>query len=130
MRIYIDGTINPTCLRVGIFLFGKPRFVRQVYPRKRKHKKTKWRIYLRRLLKQVLKIFAVEQLRAQILFGLEDAAATALGTGAIYSIWGHIFALLQTYHPVKKVHFEVKPIYQKMFFSAICLKGVYIRNGA
>ena len=118
MKIYIDGTIHPTCLRVGVFLFGKPRFVRQVYPGKKKPRKSKLRGYFRTHWRTFLTLYKIEQLNVVVSLGAEDAAVTALGTGALYSIWGHIYALLQTYHPVKKVHFEVKPIYQKMFFSA------------
>ena len=118
MRIFIGGALKPTCLRVGVFLFGKPRFVRQVYPRKKKLKKSKLRAYFRTHWRTFLTLYQIKQLNVLISFGLEDAAATALGIGTLYSIWGHIYALLQTYHPVQDVHFEVTPAYQKIFFSA------------
>ncbi len=125
MRVLIDGTVNPTCLQVGIFLFGKPRFVRQLYPRKKKPYKSKLRrivkkqfpTYFRRHWQRIVSLFSIEQLQAEVGLGLEDAAATALGTGAVYSIWGHISALLQTYVVVQHVHFTVVPVYQKIFFS-------------
>ncbi len=118
MRIFIGGTVNPTCLRVGIFLFGKPRFVRQIYPGKKKPHKSKLRTYFRTHWRKFVALYSIEELQVQISLGLEDASATALGAGAVYSIWGHIYALLQTYHPVKHVHFQVVPVYQKMFFFA------------
>lgn len=126
MQIFVDGTINPTCLQVGIFLFGKPRLVRQIYPRKKKPHKSKLRrlvkkyfsTYFRSHWKSIVSLVSVKQLRTEVMLGLEDAAATALGTGAVYSIWGHISALAQTYITVEQLAFVVKPIYQKMFFSA------------
>lgn len=126
MKLWIDGSYHPTCIQVGIFLFGKPRFVRTVYPRNKKPQKSKilriakkhFPSYLRKAWQKVLAIFSVDKIQVQMDLGLEDAAATALGTGAIYSIWGLLNSLLQKYIPIRQAAITVRPVYQKIFFSA------------
>ena len=118
MRIYIDGTINPTCLRVGVFLFGKPRFVRQVYPRKKKPKKSKLRVYFRTHWRKILAYYVIEPFAVMTTLGLEDAAVTAMGVGTLYSVWGHAYSLLQRYLTIRHIYFAVTPIYGKIFFKA------------
>jgi len=75
---------------------------------KKVYSKNRW--YIR-------KRFNIDKLNLHLKFGLGDAAATGIMTGAIWSLLYSFLALLSQIGTVKKHFFEVAPVYTESGFA-------------
>ncbi len=77
----------------------------------------------------VRKKIALEDFELTIEMGTSDAAATAIGTGALWGLSYNLLALLDKLVEVKKPKVEISPSYEKPTFS-VTAQGIIVTRAA
>ncbi|MCD8049570.1 MAG: DUF2953 domain-containing protein [Clostridia bacterium] len=77
----------------------------------------------------VRKKIALEDFELTIEIGTSDAAATAIGTGALWGLSYNLLALLDKLVEVKEPKIDIKPSYNELTFS-IAAQGIIVTRAA
>lgn len=109
-------------LNIGIVLFRKCIFQKTIYLGKKEKKPRKPKPdymgdYFKKHYKRILGLTKADYIFTGSRFGAENAALTALLTGAIYGLYGSAVSVLSHFLEVRNVNIEVKPVYNRFYFD-------------